>query len=540
MAVEGKQRVGSFLRHHGLWIALGGLLLSHLLLAVFLFDPKPFVGGDNAGYMILAESLESGRGYRDIHLPGAPRHAQYPPVYPALLAGLRALGGGLLAFKTLSVFFSAGAVLLLFLLARARRRPWEALAITIPLALSPVLLDYSHWVLSEAPFVVLTISALWVMQRRAEPRGVDLALATGLALLAYLTRAAGLPLLLAMIVALAWRRRWRPTAAVSGAVGAVVGLWWLWGRLATAESAREYTENFLYVNPYMPELGYVGPGDLILRVVNNVRLYVVEVIPQSLASGAAGPGPGLATLIGALLLVALALAGWVRSARRVGVLEAFTVLYTGLLLVWPQVWTDRRFLLPLLPVLLLYAMEGLIWCFEFVRASRPPWTLPIAGLLIAALAVPGHIRDVTENQRCLRFYRQGDHLSCYAPAWRSFFQAAEWVEEFTPEDAIVISRKPRLFYLFSGRRGDVYPFTPDQQEVLAFLDSTGADHVAIAAISATTYRYLVPVVRAHPERFRVLYQVGSSSTAAYVLSYGRGTGEPSSTPEDSGADGPAP
>ena len=62
------------------WIALAGLVVLHVALAVLVFDPKPFVGGDNAGYIILAESIETGQGYRDIHIPGAPRHGQYPPV----------------------------------------------------------------------------------------------------------------------------------------------------------------------------------------------------------------------------------------------------------------------------------------------------------------------------------------------------------------------------------------------------------------------------------------------------------------------------
>ncbi|UCG88335.1 MAG: glycosyltransferase family 39 protein, partial [Gemmatimonadota bacterium] len=179
------------------WAVLAGLVAAHVILAILQFDPKPFVGGDNAGYMILAESIETGQGYRNIHLPGAPRHAHYPPFYPALLVVAKLFGGGLIAFKVMSLIFTSISLVFFFVLARARLG-WEAgLAVAAPFALNPVLVYYSHWVLSEAPFVLLTLAALWASERMTESwRWFALALACGI--LAYLTRAAGLPALAAL------------------------------------------------------------------------------------------------------------------------------------------------------------------------------------------------------------------------------------------------------------------------------------------------------------------------------------------------------
>ncbi|MFB6239956.1 MAG: hypothetical protein ABEJ46_00005, partial [Gemmatimonadota bacterium] len=58
----------------------------HVLLGLLLYDPTLFTGGDNAGYMILADALRSGRGYLHLHLPDTPLHTKYPPGYPAALA----------------------------------------------------------------------------------------------------------------------------------------------------------------------------------------------------------------------------------------------------------------------------------------------------------------------------------------------------------------------------------------------------------------------------------------------------------------------
>lgn len=522
----------------GPWAALAALIAVHVILAVLLFDPKPFLGGDNAGYMILADALRMGRGYRDIYLPGVPLHAQYPPVYPSILALASLLGGGLIAFKTLSVVFTTASVAVLYLLARKRLDDVAAFAVVVPFALSPLLLDYSHWVLSEPPFLLLTLVALWAGVGIDQGGSRSVILATTFALLAYLTRAAGLPLVAALVVALAWRREWKRVLWVGVVSALVVGGWWAWGHLAATGSARVYTNNFLLINPYQPELGYVGPGDLVVRLVNNVRLYSVEVLPRALAGAGPLGTPLLLGILVALTLLALAIAGWGRAVgrRRIGLPEAFAFFYAGLILLWPQVWTDKRFLLPLLPVILLFAMEGGVWAFGFLRVRRPGWVLPAAGVLITLLAVPDHARTASINQRCLRFYRQGDRLACYPPAWRSFFQAATWVRDNTPPDAVVISRKPRLFFLFARRQGDVYPFTTDGQKILGFFDSLGASYVVVAGLSATTARYLVPAIQQNRERFQLAYRVGDAPATAFVLHYLRQPASGAPEPQQPGGD----
>ncbi len=502
------------------WAVLGGLVAIHLVLAALLFDPKPFVGGDNAAYMILAESLESGQGYRNIHLPGSPRHAQYPPVYPVILTAARAFGGGLITFKVISLLLTSASLIFIYLLARGRLGWMAGLAVTAPIAFNPVLLYYSHWVLSEAPFVLLTLAALWASDRMLDSRRW-LLVALCAALLAYLTRAAGLPMVVALLAALAWRRRWQQLAIVGGGAALVVGGWWVWGRAVATESAEVYSNNFLLIDPYRPELGYAGPGELVARFVNNVRLYTVEVLPESLAGAAPAGGVSLPALLAGLVIVGLVLIALLRGIRRMQAVELFTGLYLALIFLWPQVWTDRRFLLPLLPVLILHAVAGLVWCFDFVRVKRPVWALPAAAALLVLLTIPDHVRSIRFNQRCQKFYRQGDRLACYPPPWRAFVQAAEWVKANTLEDAIVISRKPRLFYYFGRRRGDVYPFTSDEDVMLSFLDDIDADYVVVAALSATTFRYLVPVINNHRDAFPIVHQVGEGSSAAYVLSYRR-------------------
>jgi hypothetical protein len=501
------------------WLLVATLVTLHVVLAVLVFDPKPFPGGDNAGYMILAESIETGQGFRDIHLPGAPRHGQYPPVYPTILAIVSVLGGGLIAFKLLSTILTATSLVFLFMLARRRLGLEGGVAVVAAFAVNPVLVYYSHWVLSEALFVLLTLIALWASERVLDSRRW-LVICLAFALLAYLTRAAGLPLVLALLVMLSAKREWRRLAVAGGATAALAGAWWIWRQVAAAEGAQVYSSNFLFIDPYDPELGLVGPGGLLARVVYNIRLYTVEVLPESLVGVAPGTLMVLSGTLASLLLIALALVAWVRGVRELRVLEVFAFFYATLIVLWPDIWTDRRFLLPLLPVAFLLAAAGVVWLFDFMRVRHHVWTLPAFGALLVVMTVPGLVSTVSYSQECMRLNRQGDELACYPGPWRAFAQAGYWVRDNTPEDVIVVSRKPRLFYLFSDRRGDVYPFTTEDEEMLAYLDEVGADYVLVVPLSATTYRFLVPVILSMPERFEIVIEVDDGETVpSYLLRY---------------------
>ena len=56
---------------------IAAVTLGSALLNTDFHSPPRF---DGAGYAVLAESLASGRGYREIDRPGSPRHAHFPQV----------------------------------------------------------------------------------------------------------------------------------------------------------------------------------------------------------------------------------------------------------------------------------------------------------------------------------------------------------------------------------------------------------------------------------------------------------------------------
>jgi len=513
-------------------LALAGL---HSVLGLLLYDPTLFPGGDNAGYMILGEALASGQGYRDIYLPLGPLHTKYPPLYPLLLAVFTPLGSFQL-LKLTSLALTTLAVWLTYRLADRLVGRGAAVVAAGLLAVSPVLLEYSHYVLSEALFVVLVVTALLWLEPAAQgstgedgQRGIPSALLLGLAAAgaAFLTRTAGLPLLAAAVLFFALERKPRRFVLATAVASASAGGWWLYQRWASAAQGADisrptYLKEMLLRNPYDPAAGSAGPGDLAVRGIENLWSYVSEILPRALAGGW-GAAPGGEAVLAALglTLAGLAFGGWVRrSMSRLGPAELFTVLYVFMLALWPPVWTDQRFLLPLLPLLLAYAASGASELgLRLIRGREGARTPALAtGALAAAVGIGAAITAAArtpDSVRCLAEFRAG--APCDPPEFASFYGAAEWAAVNTSPDAIAVSRKPRIFFWISGRRGDLYPYSTDTRVVLEAMKRIGADYVVVDAISGTTSRYLIPTLRENLPMFEIVYEDGEPPT--FVLSF---------------------
>jgi hypothetical protein len=306
----------------------GGLVLLHLLLGLLTFDPTPHTGGDNGAYITLGRSLLGQGTYTELWDPAAPPHTKYPPVFPAVLA--LAMAAGMqpwVQLKLVVLGLSAAGVAFTFLWIRARRRAALALGVGVLMALAPGVLREGRWLLSDVPFWAFTMIALWAFERLGPRAWRLMAVATAGVLLAYFTRSAGLPLVVAGLGWLALHRRWPQLGVLAAAVGLPALLWWLRTR---AYGPTGYTAEFLLVNPYVPALGTVGAGDMLQRILDNALKYTTIHLPELLATSRSGL---LTTLSAAILL--LAAAGWIMRVRRPRVVELFLPLYLGLILIWP-------------------------------------------------------------------------------------------------------------------------------------------------------------------------------------------------------------
>jgi len=461
------------------------------------FNPVPHTGGDNAGYISLAHGLLTTGSYTDVFDPEGLPHTKYPPVFPGILAVLIGFGArSWVALKLTAVVSTITAVGLTYLLAARSLGAVAGLAVALVFALSSAVVYYSHWILSDPVFMALTLAGLLALRRADEDgaRGVWLVVGVAAAGMAFFTRSAGLPLVLALLGWLAFRRRWGALGTASALVGLPMLLWWLRGR---APGVAQYGAEFWMVDPYQPALGSVGVLGLIPRLAANAGAYVLNHGPAGVFGA---DGPFLAPL--GIVLGLAALAGWGLLVReRLGPVEIFLPLYTGLILLWPEVWSGDRFALPLYPLVFLYGAVAL----REARGRLPEFAgNAVAAIVFLSLFLPAAtnwVDGVRTASTCASISEERGSWACYGPQVGYFVSAAAWTARGLPDGSAVLSRKPRHFYLLSGHPSRAFPFNEDPVAHLALADSLGARYVLLDRWDGLAGRYVGAAVRGNPGAF---------------------------------------
>jgi len=501
-------------------LILLAILALHVGILWAVFVPAPHSGGDNAAYLSLARDLATGQGYIESWEPERPPHTKYPPLYPALLALWMALGATTwTAFKVLSAALMLGSGALVFLWARGRGGLGLAAAVALLSVVSAGWVEASRWILSEPLFLVTVFFALWAGDRWRGGARFWLLMAVAGALAAFLTRTAGLPLLLALLALLALRRAWKPLAVAAVATSLPVVVWMLRGRQG-GEGA--YQSEFWMANPYDPALGTVGLWGIALRVIANLRIYVGKVLGMEWWSGIPVPPGALAAL--GIALTAGALVGWGLRFYRgsYGLAELFFPLYAGLILIWPEVWSGDRFVLPLYPLLLFWAGEGIrAGVDRWVRseALRPSVHLGIGLVAVLALALPSvpAVQLRAEGAAVCRQIGATDPFACHGGAFQGFRDAAAWSGANLPEGAVVLNRKPRIFHVLGGTPGRVFPFSTDPAVLLEAADALGARYLLVDQIDGVSMAYLPGIVSGAPGAFCWVEQFGRETVLLGIL-----------------------
>lgn len=539
VAVDPRQ--ASRLPPAGSWTPPRKLVLAALallgILAVLLFDPRLFAGGDNVVYYLLAKALASGQGYVTLYEPGDPAHTLYPPGYPVLLTPVFWLfGGSVWACNAISL---VSGLIALALAARylARRMDPEtarrgafAFALFL-LAVNSTVIAYAHLMLSEMPFLAVSLGALVLAECDSSRRRVWLG-AAALAAAGYLTRTAALPLCVAVVWAV-WRAHGRAAGlwALGICLAAVAG-WEIRNRLV-APGQPGYLSQLLLVNSYYPEMGTLTPAAFVARVLDNLKEYVFLEVPRLvwpfLPSLGAEPPP-VAYALGAVL-VPLMLFGLVQQVRRRGVRagEVYVVLHAGVLAVWQ--WQGERFLMPIVPLLLSYLGIALVDLARIVAGDRaPPEGAPpragveartsrpagrIAGALLVVLAAAPNLffalRAAPAQLAVTARHLKGDSLAGYDPTVRDYFAAAIWLGANAPSRAVVVSRKPQFTYFFSGLKSVLYPYG-QPQEIEDAVQRAHARYLIYDTLGNSAAVYLTPYLVAYESAYEVVHAEGESQT----------------------------
>jgi hypothetical protein len=241
----------------------------------------------------------------------------------------------------------------------------------------------------------------------------------------------GLALVLAMILVMAWRRRWRVLAGGILGVGLAVGLCRLWqGPASEVPPPYEYYVDYGgWFLRTVHDLGWrfavvVPLKNLVLSSISVVRTALPEMYDLSRSALTQ-----FAVVVVAVLIWSTLIPGWIR--RRHEAWAIYLLFYLAITLMWPFP-PGTRFIVPVLPLILLAMWEG----FQSVRPSARMVrvTATIAGVIVVASAVAGGYVRLTKA-----------HVK---PSLHRY----EWIRSNTaPGDVIACVLDPNC-YLYTGRK----------------------------------------------------------------------------------------
>ena len=505
------------------------IFLLSLGVSIFAFDEKLSLTGDNTEFIILARAVAQGEGMSLINYPTPKVSTKYPFGLPVMLAPLAMLFDADAApgampdwvmMKWLVVFMFCAAMVVLYHLVADQWGRVPALAVTGLSLTNPLVVDYGHQVMSEVPFLLFSLLALFCLELSMKQATIagNYWLISGFAFMmwAYYVRSMGIVLVGAAIISVAQRRQFRKALAI--AVGAVVvALPWTLRNRAVGSGA-VYLKQLILQNPYYPDRGIVTLADYIERISYNLLTYIVREIPAALwpHSQQTIPiiqwNPDGVEILSPQALVVIALAAYTMvlcvSRGYHLLLLNYLILSIGILIVWP--WPSDRFLVPVVPLMILFTLRVVADLARRVgtRLGQGTSSGVNAVAMMGLLVMNGMGLD-----RVAALAQQ-----TYPEFFRDYYAAGQWIKEHSSRNAVVCGRKPFWMYVVSGRKCVPYVFK-DPPEVLASLEENGVDFVVVGQLSMTTFKHLVPTIQRFPERFDLLLQL--QETATYVFGFRR-------------------
>jgi len=465
-------------------LIIAGAVAFAASLTIYLLRLDKVVGFvvDDAWYVLLAKAMATGQGYTIINSPSPGIVPFYAPGFPALLSIFYRLApsfpGNLIVFKLVSTAAMLGAGFLAFhYFRRYRELPtYVSFALALATTTYPALVFLAtSTVMSEPVFLFTQLAAIVVIERcvragQEKSAWLFAALGGALASYAFLTRPAGLGLLVGAIIYL-FKEKLTKSLLIFVAVAVVlVGPWMVYSRShpPTPEQAAEQGGNI--VQPYTTQIwqrmagnslsGTITAGELPERVWNNLSeiarydfgALAFYSLYRPLEPGEAIRIPVEARMI-SLFLTALAIAGFVWVAwQRLTLAEIVVPIAIGVMAIWG--WEQYRLLLPAAPFLLFYLLMGVrliarlyqkLYSQPNPRGELVP--LLIVSWLFAINSLYGNVQYIEKK---------------YAPIheerlqWISAFEENEalirHIGENVPKDEVIATQNPALVHLYTGHK----------------------------------------------------------------------------------------
>lgn len=475
-----------------------------LIVIIFLFYLVTIVddhnwGGDFSMYILNAKNIASGLPYAqtgyiynpDVSYYGPPA---YPPVFPLMLSPFILVWGVQLQLLKLPVIFCfIGA--LFFLNNRFLNKEMSLVVkITslITIGICPYFFFFSENILSDLPFLFLCYLALHSINlqndgAKTNKEKFGMAILTGLLIyLAYGTRSVGLALLPVALLADFFHHKKITLYFIVTLFSSLVFIFLQYLLIPQTGS-------------YLDQFNFSLHG-LLAGILDTISDYLTLL-------GHIFPFKNQTLVNSCLLLLSVSFVVGVinRFKKKITSFEIFFFVYLGVLCLWPA-FQGERFLIPVIPLFFLYAIEGfekitLLFKWIWLRKSLSILLLAFVISLYGSIYLKSFPRTNYDIKK---------------PATQELFR---FVSNETSKDDVILFFKPRVLALFVERQSVAMAIPASDGDTLGRMKELGVDYV----ILRKNYPYeiqpeLNEFLMGNASNFKLIYE-NSEFNVYRVISY---------------------
>jgi 4-amino-4-deoxy-L-arabinose transferase-like glycosyltransferase len=499
---------------------------------------------DSATYIMLGKSLITGRGFKYMDIP----HTKYPFMFPLMLSPIIGLfGRNFLLMRLLIVLMALGSIGLTFWLFRRDLDTWLGLGITIMTAASYPLMNECTRILSDIPYMFLSLLSLIFIGRYARDEkwlSKSGYICAALILASFFTRYIGLALFAGGVIYLLldskglMRLRSKKIALISAIFLIPASLWMMRGviqrRINPPPSGlREflsYEKELVVASAGDPHSRTLGLESFISRVRRNNQYY--QDLTADIVSGKNINSRRRAQIISITLLC-----GFIYCLIRWrGIFEYYVFFYVLTYILWTSL-QGTRFLVPIIPFILYYLVRAL-WLIpdslSFLikrlvagegRTRGSPLRASIWGgcqvwvgrFTLAALAALLIYCNWSSDVNTIRKEHRKPY---YTGSTANFLKAIGWIKENTSPDAMIVSDRAPWVHMLSDRKALTFPWVGNTREVMASIRRNSANYVIVSPVGGYALKFLLPVLNENPGSFLKVYESGDCAVYRVVNAVG--------------------
>lgn len=484
------------------------LMVLSVGLGVLRFNTIP-VGSffDDAHYLVLSESLLTGRGYNLINFPTPVPEKAFPPGWALLLMPITAVFPANLQIPKLLPFalWIASIPLIYRLFAPRLPHPYN-IALVALVALNPHLIGMAVTVMSEAAFLFFALLTLVCLtQWYINPPNPHPYLLAGVLLLAGFTmliRSIGLAMVLGILLYLLLKIRHRHFSAIATFSGVlIVSIVVLLGINLQQGGSLLFSSGYnTHLSTIFGRLGEffrvwehtsaISPETLANGIIPIFELQAITQLITPLGS--------LLISLAVLLMVAC---GFVLSLPRYQPTELFVFFYLAIFYFW-IVYIDTvqpRLVIPLIPFFYFYLLQAFVWLEkQYPKTTRQLIPLVIVGICMLSLIRNGYtwlnpIRDRVVD------------LSI----------GTTWLQQNSPDTAVIMTPNPVPDYLYLRRLTIDYP--RDGSDISTYLANNAVNYIILRSnlkdwdnsshqLDTVAETQLLPFIQAYADQFQLVFQ----------------------------------